>query len=295
MNRLATIVQTKAYEVLFPKVIQPKHVIVEGKPPPNLPKFNQQAERLIDEIPKILETPDFTTALQTAIADMNQEAQEGGYTAIDIGADLSNVNAIWITRVNEIREKQLRTSKACIGNFYSQLWRKIIEESRLLKVTGSSEIRVGGTGKKIPYKQALLSDPKTYNIPAKSMTRNRALEIANLSEYVATEGRLSKKYRLTNLLYVDDVEGEIRQQEIEKLREIYPEQALIYTAEQLANEIDGKEGIEADLVEMKFDETLSKYRELKMQQRMAQMPGTGQPCKQPKGPTQAMSAVAARG
>jgi hypothetical protein len=295
MNRNATIVQTKALEVAKPRIIKPKKNIDSG-PPPELPGMGQQAMSEIDEIPETLKTPDFTQSLQTAMQEMNQKAQEGGYTSVDLGTDLGNVNAIWITRVNELREKHLRTGKSCITNFYSQLWRKIIEQARGLKDTGGSEIKIGSTGKKLQYKSALLSDPDTYSIKAKTMTRNRALEVANMSEYVATEGRISKKYRLENLLYVDDVEGEIRQQEIEKLREMYPEQALIYTAEQLAYEIDGKTGLEADLVEMKFNETLSKYKELKQQQRMTQMQGvSGQPQPQPKGNTNALAATAARG
>lgn len=293
MNRNATIVQTKAFEVIEPRYIQPIDGVVDNSPPSELPAPGKQAKRNIKEIPQLLVSPDMTPALQTAMADMNQQAQEGGYTAIDIGADLSNVNAIWITRVNELREKHLRTGKATIGNFYSQLWRKIIEQVRLLKVTENSDIKIGSTGKTIPYKQALLSDPATYSIRAKSMTRNRALEVANMSEFVATEGRLSLKYRLEQLLYVDDPEGEIRRIRLEKAEASDPATMWINLAWDYADEIDNLEGVEADKTEGLCLQALNNYKNV-MTQQSNPMAGAGQPGNGVKGNVSPLAALAAR-
>ncbi len=297
-NRNASILQTKAMDTIQPPMVDQREVpdATNAKAPPESGEVKQKG---VKEPWVPLQRPDLTPALQAGIAQIDNEAEDTGYTPLDTGRGESSDTAIKISTQYEIRQKYNKVLIEALQVFYGQFGRMIIEQGKAIE-KGDSELKVGKTGKKLKLSFASLPDLDDFTINARLMTKNKQLEIANASLATALKGVYPKRWIVENLMMTDEPEKVLRELAIEEGEELDPAKKLIREAEGYADEIDGKEGMEADMIEAKFYQTMDSYRMIMRQRKAPAMPATGAGGIQPPGNngksnTNALAALAARG
>ncbi len=297
-NRNASILQTKAMDTIQPAMVDQREQ-PDASPAVAPPESGQVKKKGLKEPWIPLPRPDLTPALQAGIAQINNEAEDTGYTALDTGRGESSDTAIKISTQYEIRQKYNKVLIEALQVFYGQWGRMIMEQGKIISRGGESELKIGGQGKKLGFSFTSLPELDDYTIKARLMTKNKQLEIANASLASALKGIYPKRWIVENLMMTDEPEKVLRELDIEKSREIDPAFDWLEIANGYAEEIDNAEGVEAELIEVKFYQAMDNYKKI-MEERNNPVPvaSTGltkKPGSNGAGNTNALAALAARG
>ena len=252
MNRSVSIEQTKGAETLRPPYIQEQEK-PDGKPAGAVPVTSQVKKYRTGERPHLLETPDVNTAFLTGRADLSKILQMGGVNDIDLGNVSQTVSAVWITAQAGIRKKFSGPRLKAIAEADKQLARLMIKQtqSAVELESGSPDILVGGTGRKLKYNPEKLGDSEKYFVRIELRSQSKTEEIANLAQFVAAPD-LPYRWRLEHILGVDDPDAIMRERAYEESLELDPAQRFADLGLKLAREaeeIDDER--EADAVKLR--------------------------------------------
>ncbi|KKM14041.1 hypothetical protein LCGC14_1710110, partial [marine sediment metagenome] len=238
MNRTASIEQTKGAETIRPPYIQQTDN-PDSKPATKVPVTSQVKKYKTGEQPQLLQTPDINNAFLTGRADLEKVRQMGGVNDIDLGNVSQTVSAVWITAQAGIRKKFSGPRLKAITQGDQQLGRKMIKQtqSAVELESGSPEILVGATGRKLKVSPDKLGEPEKYFVRIALRSQSKTEEIANLVQFESAPD-LPYEWRLENILGAADPKAIIRMKANEDALELDPAQKFADLGLKLAREAE---------------------------------------------------------
>jgi hypothetical protein len=264
-NRIASIIQTKAMETVRPPY-EYEVKDYDATPPDPPPSTGQTQKRKEGERHQLLERPDLTPAIQAGQNLIDKGVQEGGYNSIDLGNAPGNETAIWITTQNEIRKKFLRPRLEALEVFYAKYCRMLIDQYKTICKDENAELKVGSTGRRRGYRAVTFSDPTTYRIKARVMSRNKVMEVANATLALSLWEKLPEKWILENILYTDNPERVLSEMSMQRARRLDPSLDMLHMAVNYANEAKDLDGQDAELAKIMSIHLTDSYVNMKRQQ-----------------------------
>ncbi len=254
-NRIISIDQSLAMQALAPPYQKEVEEGESKSPYPNEPAtvYDLPNEKKYE----LVERPDINRANQTAELQISGGQQRGGVNNIDLGNLQQNTTAIWITEQTEIRNKIITPRLKAIEDAKQQASRMDIDQFQ----KGKFNTTIGQMGKQTQYVASQLGDPKTYIIRYEGMSRSKKQEIANMALFNASSA-LSLKTRLTDILLVDDPEGEMTRIDNDRAEEADPVLFYMRKARSLAREAAELKGIDAEAKKMESKRLTQKGVEL---------------------------------
>jgi len=236
INRSVSIEQTVGMEAIQPRY-QDIVEEVDASPAEKPPKTGQTAKRKKGLEWQLAPVRDLNQAFLTGRADLMKALQQGGVNEIDLGNVSQTVSAIWITAQVGIRKKFSNPRLRCIAECEQWLARMAIDQFQ--KVGGVKGLKttpeLGLTGLRTQYNPAQLGDLSKYAIRYELRTSDKMQEIANLAKFEAARD-LPMRWKLENILKVDDPDGIIREMELEKAKVADPALSLYEMALKAAQE-----------------------------------------------------------
>lgn len=233
INRSFSIEQTKAQEVIEPRS---QDIVRKGEmdssPAVSPPEIGETVKREEGLPIQYLETPDLSNAFLTARADLLKLLQMGGLNDIDLGNVSQTVSAVWITAQSGIRKKFSNPRLKAIAHAETLLSRMMIDQYQKV---GKGDMEIGSKGKKRRYNPSQLGNPDTYTVTHRLMSYDKLQELANLAQFEAARD-LPMKWKLTNILKVNDPEGVLREMDLEAAKRADPVISLFEMARKYAQE-----------------------------------------------------------
>ncbi len=213
-NRIMSIDQSLAMLALQPPYQRATTDEVESPYPSGPGKvYDVQKEEEYQIVPQ----PDINMANRVVNTEIAGALQRGGVNNIDLGNSPQPVTAILINTETEIRNKILSPRLQCMEEFFTESSRMDIQQFQANKLQG----KIGRYGRQHDYSGDDLGDPETYTISYEGMSRSKRQEIANLVMFENAKS-LSMKTRLTDILMVDDPEGEMNRIDAERAEQADP-------------------------------------------------------------------------
>ena len=165
--------------------------------------------------------------------------QRGGANAFDLGTFGQTMSGIALMEVAEGREQIYLPRLKTRGLLKDGISVMAIDQ---IKTSGLSEVKLGGQ----TYKVSDLEGE--YDITHQYTNKSPIKDAARWQMYAAIGDGLSKRSKLTNVVEVEDVDGEIRQQKIEESELLFVSVKKARAIRALAEEADaGNKNAEIDL------------------------------------------------
>ncbi len=291
-NRLMSIQQSMAIRVLKPPYVQQKQdPAAPADSYPDVAGSNtayNQGER-----PELLEQKDLNQAFVRASASLSSALQEGSINDAELGNVMLDRTAVWLASQSEIRNRLLFPRTEALEQLSQQLYYMAIRFYGKVSFTSQSKLGKRGTDK--TYTSEMLSDPETYTINVRYMSKNKQQEITNIAVANAAKDLYSEEDLHRYILQDEDVAGVLRRKRADEARRSSP--IIFYHSQALAllDEAETKQGeekkrllVDAQVVADRMVEEIIKG---KMAMNGLTQPQSAKTPEQTKGNSQALMAL----
>jgi len=222
-NRLASIQQTKAYELVRPPL---KHPVpdknMDATPQPYGYEMGKNQPYREGEEPEVMATPDVNNAFMGAEAKIGTGLHKGMPSISDLTDVKGERNAQWITEQTELRDKIIFPRLEGLQNLYQDAAVMLINGYKKLHGTFKDTVKLGRNEAKREYTPADLGDPTAYTIEYKYMPDNKGQKLANFSVGIAMKGELPMDMRYRDIYQLDDPEGAMDKMAVEQAEQSDP-------------------------------------------------------------------------
>lgn len=245
-NKCASIIASMNMEALFPPYQREVGNVKAEKPP----KYPGEARSVTDTIAELKLVPkrDLMNSTRTFWAIIDSHIQQGSFSTIEFGTLQFPLSAVALEDLAEGRHLVLLPGLQTLAMFYRQATRMIIKQ--FIKLNESASF--GATGKEKEYKPGDFEGD--YSISYKYFQHSKRDLLAKMSEARASLPLpLSDHYRLTNILEVENPQGELDKKDAEDAKKMDP--VLLFYS-QVHALIDQDRQIEAQIVFRKLKRLL---------------------------------------
>lgn len=235
MNRCATILQTLNVNSLF-AALQYASKKGEGADKPKKSPYQQRVVHDVEIGGGYLPMPmsDIKRATNLVYALLEGRLQRGSLSAIDYGTLTFPLSAIAITRLTSSRDDIFLPRIQAIALFYQALSRMIIKQC----INLGEKLELGEEGNRNEYTKADLEGD--YTIKYRFFTDTAEQRVANLTIANASRGVLSDDTIRSDVLKLQDPDGERVKCEAEQAERVDEVLFLYRRARSLLEEKDGK-------------------------------------------------------
>ncbi len=243
------------------------------------PKRGESLAVPVGELHKPVPTTDINQA-ELASRDQTDSLIEAG-GPISPRAYTTPPSAIEVVTEVELLNQLQNPQIIALQTFKASLTRLMIEQFQTI---GEGSVSIGRLGEQSIFGVEQLKDPKKYVVNFQLMKQNKRLAIVNRAEALSAWGRFPTLYIVRDILGVEDVDGWMREIDLEKAKAANPGIGLAEMAVRYAEEAEDMEGDDKDFKNWQSMMLVHQYviimRQMMMPQQPAEVQNTREATKQ---------------